>query len=85
LKDQIPEPMETQLRKASEDRHFFPPASFLTVTLSSLLLDLILLAGGWVTGSPTRIALILVGIDAVLLGLWAVTIPLRRWLARLPY
>ena len=85
MKDQIPEPMETQLRRASEARHSFPPASFHSVTLGSLLLDLILLAGGWVTGSPTRIALVLLGIDAALLGLWAVAIPLRRWLARSPY
>jgi hypothetical protein len=85
LKDQIPEPMETQLRRASEARHFFPPASFLSIALGSLFLDLILLAGDWVIGSPTQKALVLLGIDAVLLGLWVVTIPLRRWLARSPY
>jgi hypothetical protein len=30
-------------------------------------------------------AVILLSIDAVLLGLWVIGIPIRRWLARSPY
>ena len=83
--DQRTEPLETQLRKASEARHPFSQQSFLTVTLGSLLLDVVLVAGGWVAGSPSRIALMLLGIDALFLGLWVIGIPFRRWLARSPY
>ena len=82
---QLPEPLETQLRKASEARHPFSQQSFLSVTLGLLLLDVILVAGGWVAGSPSRIALILLGIDALFLGVWIIGIPFRRWLARSPY
>ena len=77
--------METQLRKASEARHPFSQQSFLSIVLGSLLLDVILVAAGWVIGSPTRVALSLFGWDAVLLGMWVIGIPLRRWLARSPY
>jgi hypothetical protein len=85
MNDQLPEPLETQLRKASEVRHPLSQQGFLSVTLGSLLLDIILVAGGWVAGSPSRIALTLVGIDALLLGVWIIGIPFRRWLARSPY
>lgn len=83
--DRLPESLETQLRKASEARHPFFRESFLTVTLGSLVLDVILVAGGWVAGSPSRIAWTLLGIDALLLGVWIIGIPFRRWLARSPY
>lgn len=82
---QSPEPLETQLRKAAEARHLFSRESLLSITLGSLLFDVILVAGGWVVGSPTRIALTLLSIDAVVLGVWTVGIPFRRWLARSPY
>jgi hypothetical protein len=85
MTDQVPEPLETQLRKAGEARHLFSQESFLSVTLGSLLLDVILVAGGWVAGSPSRIALTLFGIDALFLGVWIIGIPLRRWLACSPY
>jgi hypothetical protein len=77
--------MESQLRKASEARHILSEVSFLAATLGSLVLDALLVAGGWVTGSASRIAMTLLGIDVVLLGLWVIGIPIRRWLARSPY
>jgi len=85
MSDQVPEPMESQLRKASEARHILPEVSFLGATLGSLVLDALLVAGGWVTGSPSRMAMTLLIIDLVLLGLWVIGIPIRRWLARSPY
>ena len=85
MTDELPEPLETQFRKASEARRLFSPLTFLGFILSSLVLDVLVVAGGWVVGSPSRIALTLVGIDALLLGVWIIGIPFRRWLARSPY
>ena len=85
MTDEFPEPLETQFRKTSEARQLFSSQSFLGVTLGSLVLDVFLVAGGLVVGSPSRIALTLVGIDALLLGVWIIGIPFRRWLARSPY
>jgi hypothetical protein len=65
--------------------YLLPNESILWVTLGSLLLDALFVAGGWVTGSPIRVAVILLSIDVVLLGLWVLGIPIRRWLARSPY
>lgn len=84
MRDQVPEPLDTQFRKAREARDLFG-GSFLIVTLSSLLLDVILVAGGWVTGSVSRTAWTLLGIDAVILGVWIISTPLRRWLTRSAY
>jgi hypothetical protein len=85
MTDPIPEPMETQLRKASDARHRFPAVSLLGVALVSLVLDALLLAGGWAVGSPSQSALTLIRIDAALLAVWVVGIPIRRWLSRSPY
>jgi len=85
MSKQAPEPMESQLRKASEARHTLPEVGFLGATLVSLVLDALLVAGGWVTGSPSRIAMTLFIVDVVLLGLWVIGIPIRRWLTRSPY
>jgi hypothetical protein len=86
MSDQVPEPLEVQLRRAREARDPFSRESFLSVTLGTLALDVLLVAMGWVAGSPSRVALTLLGIDAGLLVAWVVIgIPLRRWLARSPY
>ena len=85
MSEQIPEPMESQLRKASEARHILPQVSFLGAALGALVLDALVVAGGWVTGSPSRMAMSLLIMDVVLLGLWVIGIPIRRWLARSPY
>jgi hypothetical protein len=85
MTNELPEPLETQFRKAGDARQLFSPQTFLGVTLGSLVLDVLLVAGGWVVGSPSRIAFTLVGIDALLLGAWIIGIPFRRWLARSPY
>jgi hypothetical protein len=85
MTDKLPELFEIQFRKASEACQLFPPLTFLGFILSSLFLDVLLVAGGWVIGSPSRVALTLVGIDALLLGVWIIGIPFRRWLARSPY
>ena len=85
MSEQIPEPMESQLRKASEARHILPQVSFLGAALGALVLDALVVAGGWVTGSPRRMAMSLLIMDVVLLGLWVIGIPIRRWLARSPY
>lgn len=85
MTERAPDPLETHLQKASEARRLFPAESFLSVTFGSLVLDGILVAGGWVTGSPSRVALTLLGVDALLLGIWIIGIPFRGWLARSPY
>ena len=63
MSEQIPEPMESQLRKASEARHILPQVSFLGAALGALVLDALVVAGGWVTGSPSRMAMSLLIMD----------------------
>ncbi|HWL40286.1 MAG TPA: hypothetical protein VNO75_08615 [Gemmatimonadaceae bacterium] len=81
---QIPERQDIQFRQAKQARNPFSRESLIGFTLLSILFNGFLVAIGWVAGSAIRIGVILLGIDAFMLGLWIIGIPIRRWLVRPP-
>ena len=72
--------MAVKSRLVPGDRRAFPDVTL--SVLAMVLLDAVLVAGGWVAGTPLQAGLILLAIDLVWLLGWLLV---RRWWMASPY